>query len=94
MKTNPKAPFLAALSLCLWLPLAGCDAGGEPLARAAAEESEGKLAEAAAHYAEVCSKARDKIQKHLDTLRQASGSQLGASSAFARYANTLQQVRT
>jgi hypothetical protein len=57
MKTNPKAPFLTALSLALWLPLAGCDAGGEPLAQAAAEESEGKLAEAAGHYNEVCSKA-------------------------------------
>lgn len=43
------------------------------------------------HYAEVSGQARDKIQKHLDTLRQASGSQLGASSAFARYATILQQ---
>lgn len=57
MRTTQKAPLLTALSLSLWLPLAGCDAGKEPLAQAAAEESEGKLAEAAAHYNEVCSKA-------------------------------------
>jgi len=56
MKTTHKAPLFTALSLSLWLPLAGCDAGKEPLVQAAAEESEGKLAEAAAHYNEVCSK--------------------------------------
>jgi hypothetical protein len=55
-KTIFKAPLFTALSLSLCLPLAGCDAGKEPLAKAAAEESEGKFAEAAAHYEEVCTK--------------------------------------
>lgn len=59
MMTTRKAPVLTALALFLSLPLAGCDPGKEPLALAAAEESEGKLAEAAAHYGEVCSKGSD-----------------------------------
>lgn len=44
------------------------------------------------HYAATCDQARQAIEKRLDTLRQANASELSATSAFARYATSLQET--
>jgi hypothetical protein len=44
------------------------------------------------HYAEACQQARQEIEKRLAALRQTNANHLGANSAFARYATSLQGV--
>lgn len=44
------------------------------------------------HYAEICAESREAIQRRLAALRQEHAAELGATSAFARYATSLQEA--
>jgi hypothetical protein len=46
------------------------------------------------HYAEFRDQALRDIEQRLDALRAGHAPELGATSAFARYATSLQEVRS
>jgi hypothetical protein len=69
--------------------LAGCDAAKEPYSRAAAAEAEGKLADAQALYAEVCTKAARSplcalAQKRIEALTVKEAQQALGSGEWAK----------
>jgi len=50
--------------------------------------------DAVEHYAAIRDEARQDIERRLDTLRSNHATELGATSAFTRYATRLQEVRS